>query len=178
MEKRRGTALQGTHDEILLSIGKLVVDWANLENMMIVLLSAHFAGDYSRAHTAFHSLVSFRSKIDLMMNLNDIHEAKADRKNIDKILRRIDRLSKERNKIVHGMWGVRVTDGAARQMRVKPRNKIVFQDRIVENGDLDKLHGEICDVMEDLHEWALIFGARANSEIVPLLDEFRKQRTQ
>jgi hypothetical protein len=178
MKKKRGTALQENHENILISIGTLVVDWANLESMMIVLLSAHFGGDYSRAHTTFHSLVSFRAKIDLMMNLNNIHEVKEDREKIDVILRRIDKLSKERNQVVHGVWGVRVTDGAAKQFHVKPRQKNVFHEKIVTSDYLDILHGQICDVMDDLHEWTLVFGARVNPAIIPLLDEFRKERSR
>lgn len=135
--------------ELLQKLGMIVTRWSFVEQCcsdLFVILTGGLPGTMP----IVYANVSNRSIVEWTRTLMDIRYESEDWE-IDKmareILQDVDEIRKERNALVHGLWGTdKSPPGTAMVQTVRLERKEIILDELVTSTDLDALINDILDV--------------------------------
>lgn len=125
--------------EICEALGRLIAHWAVMEIALKQVLSQLLLTDQSRGITVYDSIVSAKTKIDIIKRLiRDFLPPSQLKKSLRSLIRQADNLNSKRNELVHASWG-RHPDGhillqreglphAESKSRTKSSYRITAQD--------------------------------------------------
>lgn len=95
-----------TPPQFLIALGRIVSDWAHLEEMMILFMGRLLSDDMaSPARQIFRSVNSTQARIAILRSLlEESHRNKDKGPEFDDIIDEFESLTTERNNYVHGLW--------------------------------------------------------------------------
>lgn len=166
-------------------VGRIVTSWADIEVECSRLLGELMeAKDYPAAASLFASLRSSRAQHDALRAVADVALTADDLELFSAHMARRTSLEKERNDLVHGMFGVSVAISehvvwvstldyvlfSANKLDLEEFKKKQF---VYENGTLERIAQEICEFHEQLGFFIGYLRARRNGQRGA---EFRSRR--
>lgn len=146
--------------ELLAGLGQLVVRWSYAEYLISELFVWAVEGKPEplgvvTANISTNTLcVWIRTVLDATNNYSDeAHQ-------IRQALVDFDELRKERNTLVHGLWGLSKVPMSAIVQVIRLDRSTIVNELVVTPSDLDALIHEICDLIVTLREILLRLGVK------------------
>ena len=149
-------------DYHLRAIGAVVVNWQAIEMVMELTMLGLYEISPDRG-LVITSNLSFPNKLTILRILalrgavTDADEAK----NLTKLLDRIENASKDRNKIVHGLWSSSPVQGLAERKAIRVRGRRL--SAVTEKVPLAEVEDVACELLNlrfDLSALAVRIGVR------------------
>lgn len=95
-----------SNPDIAAALGNMVVSWAFAESALSHTLSVVTGLEINRAMLAYYRIPTYESRTKFILNLAESWGAESfDKDAIAKCINGLSRLSKSRNKWIHGTWG-------------------------------------------------------------------------
>jgi hypothetical protein len=121
-------------DYHLRAIGAVVVNWQAIEMVMELTILGLYEISSDRG-LVITSNLSFQNKLTILqiLALRGAVTDKGEANNLTEILKRIEVANKERNKIVHGLWGSSEVQGVAslKAIRVRGRRLALYRKQLL-----------------------------------------------
>lgn len=146
----------------LSAIGAVVVNWQAVEMVMELTMLGLYEISPDRG-LVITSNLSFSNKLTILqiLALRGAIADKEEAQNLASILKRIEEASKQRNRIVHGLWGPSSVQGLAERKAIRVRGRRL--SAVTEKVPLAEVEGiarDILDLRFELSELAVRLGLR------------------
>ena len=156
------TPLSIISDYHLRAIGAVVVNWQAIEIVMELTILGLYEISPDRGLVITANL-SFPNKLTILriLALRGAITDSVEAKNLTDILDRIENASKDRNRIVHGLWGSNSVQGLAslKDIRVRGR-RLRTVDEKVPLSEVEDIARKLLDLRFDLSDLAVRLGLR------------------
>jgi hypothetical protein len=156
------TPLSLISDYHLRAIGAVVVNWQAIEMVMELTILGLYEISPDRG-LVITSNLTFPNKLTILqiLALRGAVKDKGEAVNLAKILKRIEAASKDRNRMVHGLWGPSPVQGLAERKSIRVRGRrLSAATEKVPLADVEAIARNLLDLRFDLSALAVRIGVR------------------
>jgi hypothetical protein len=149
-------------DYHLRAIGAVVVNWQAIEMVMELTILGLYEISPDRG-LVISSNLSFQNKLTILqiLALRGAVTDKGEANNLTDILKRVEAASRERNRIVHGLWGPSDVQGIASLKAIRVRGRrLTAVDEKVSLSDVEDVARSLLDLRFELSALAVRIGVR------------------
>jgi hypothetical protein len=149
-------------DYHLRAIGAIVVNWQAIEMVMELTILGLYEISPDRG-LVITSNLSFQNKLTILqiLALRGAVTDKGEADNLSAILSRIEAASRDRNRIVHGLWGSSKIQGLASLKAIRVRGRrLITVDEKVPLSEIEDIARNLLDLRFDLSALAVRIGVR------------------
>jgi hypothetical protein len=154
--------LSVVNDHHLRAIGAVVVNWQAIEMVMELTILGLYEISPDRG-LVITSNLSFQNKLTILqiLALRGAVTDKDEANNLTDILKRIEAASRERNRIVHGLWGSSKVQGLASLKAIRVRGRrLTTVDEKISLSEVEDIARNLLDLRFDLSGLAVRIGVR------------------
>jgi len=143
---------------LLAALGKIVTQWAWIEESLGQLLAHLLAADRAATYVITQNVSdsTITDWIRTLLSIRGVQQEDADA--LEQILEESNRLRAERNRLAHGLWRNGPVPGTALIHTIRPWNSEIMMDTLITEPDLQDIIVALCHLSTQFVRIGRYFG--------------------